>query len=86
MITKNKKKFIEFKDLDTNDTFAVRVSQARKHIALGYAVSVHKAQGSEYNEVCYVLTDDQLNHYNQNDNKLHYTAISRARHKVHIIK
>ena len=51
-------------------------------IALAYAMSVHKAQGSEYQIVYFVI-----NRYNLHmlSKKLIYTAISRARTKLVIV-
>jgi exodeoxyribonuclease V alpha subunit len=54
----------------------------RKDIDLGYAVTTHKAQGSEYNNVVYVL--NKSTGYMQNRRNF-YTATSRGREKVHII-
>tara|TARA_Y100000310_G_scaffold122525_2_gene121217 strand:- start:7846 stop:9210 length:1365 start_codon:yes stop_codon:yes gene_type:complete len=54
----------------------------QKDIDLAYVITTHKSQGSEYNEVCYVLNKSrtwQLNRKNL------YTGISRARKKVTII-
>lgn len=49
---------------------------------LAYAVTTHKAQGSEFDEVAYIINkshDYSLNHNN------FYTAITRARKRVHVI-
>lgn len=54
----------------------------RKDIDLGYAVTVHKAQGSEYKHVIYIL--NKSTGYMQN-RKNFYTATSRGREHVLII-
>jgi len=54
----------------------------RKHIDLGYAVTTHKAQGSEFKTIIYCICGGQaflLNRQNL------YTAITRAKHQVIII-
>ena len=51
-------------------------------ISLAYALSVHKAQGSEYPIVYFVLNKNNLRMLNK---KLIYTAISRAKNKLVII-
>lgn len=43
----------------------------------GYAITVHKSQGSEYKNVCYILE--------RFDRPLLYTGVSRAKEKVKII-
>lgn len=54
----------------------------RKDIDLGYAVTVHKAQGSEYKHVIYMLNKSTM--YMQNRRNF-YTACSRGREHVLII-
>lgn len=54
----------------------------RKSIDLGYAITTHKAQGSEYQRVVYMLNNSTT--FMQNRKNL-YTACSRAREHVHII-
>lgn len=54
----------------------------RRHIELGYAITTHKSQGSEFRTVIYCITGGQkflLNRQNL------YTAITRAKHQVIII-
>ena len=51
-------------------------------IALAYAMSVHKSQGSEYPIVYFVISKNNLRMLNR---KLIYTAISRAKNKLVII-
>jgi exodeoxyribonuclease V alpha subunit len=54
----------------------------QRDIDLAYVITVHKAQGSEYEEVVYVL--DKTVIFNQSRKNL-YTAITRAKKKVTII-
>lgn len=51
-------------------------------IALAYAMSVHKAQGSEYPIVYFIINRNNIRMLNR---KLIYTAISRAKNKLVII-
>ncbi|MBR4470268.1 MAG: AAA family ATPase [Erysipelotrichaceae bacterium] len=51
-------------------------------ISLAYAMSVHKAQGSEYQIVYFIFNRNNLHMLNKN---LIYTAISRAKKKLVII-
>ena len=49
---------------------------------LGYALTIHKSQGSEYDHVCVILSSaDSLLHTRE----LLYTAVTRARKKVTIV-
>lgn len=50
-----------------------------EHIALAYALTVHKSQGSEYDTILMPITDSFSNMLYRN---LIYTAISRARQRV----
>ena len=50
-----------------------------KNIALAYALTVHKSQGSEYDTILLPITDSFSTMLYRN---LIYTAISRARRKV----
>ncbi|WP_338971181.1 AAA family ATPase [Spiroplasma endosymbiont of Panorpa germanica] len=52
-------------------------------ITLGYGVSVHKSQGSEYNNVILVLDPAANNHFLSK--KIIYTAITRAKEHLYII-
>lgn len=51
-------------------------------ITLAYAMSVHKAQGSEYQIVYFIISPNNINMLNKN---LIYTAISRSKYKLVII-
>jgi exodeoxyribonuclease V alpha subunit len=47
-----------------------------------FALSVHKAQGSEFDEVLFVLPDEDAPTLSR---ELLYTAVSRARHAVRLV-
>jgi exodeoxyribonuclease V alpha subunit len=51
-----------------------------EHLELGYAITIHKAQGSQWRRVILVLTGNRLL-----DRTLIYTAITRAQDQVIII-
>jgi exodeoxyribonuclease V alpha subunit len=50
--------------------------EAARHLALAYAISVHKSQGSEYPAVVILLLPE---HYPMLQRNLLYTALTRAR-------
>lgn len=54
----------------------------RKQIELGYAVTTHKSQGSEFDEIVYCMSRSAAFLLNRNN---FYTAVTRARNKVVII-
>ena len=54
----------------------------RKQIDLGYVITTHKSQGSQFDHVVYVVKGTQPFLLNR---KNFYTAITRAKHKVTII-
>lgn len=54
----------------------------QKDLDLAYVITTHKAQGSEYERVCYVMNKSRSFLLNR---KNFYTAISRAKSKVTII-
>ena len=54
----------------------------RKSLQLAYAITTHKAQGSEYRHVVYVLNKSTL--FTQGRHNF-YTAVTRAREHVHVI-
>lgn len=55
----------------------------RRQLDLGYAVTVHKAQGSEFDTV--VIGLSTRGHYPLLDRRLLYTAITRAKNRVILI-
>ena len=54
----------------------------RKQIELGYAITTHKSQGSEFEQVIYCISSSSAFLLNRNN---FYTAITRARNKVIVI-
>lgn len=54
----------------------------RKTLQLAYAITTHKAQGSEFTEICYVLNRSVAFMANR---KNFYTAVTRAKDKVVLI-
>lgn len=57
-------------------------SEIRDNLVLAYATTVHKSQGSEYNTV---LVISSYAHAMMRQRNLFYTAITRAKEKVHVI-
>lgn len=53
----------------------------------GYARTIHKSQGSEWNKVCVILSDNDIRHHPESKQLL-YTGVTRAREQlsVHIIR
>ncbi|MDL2212192.1 AAA family ATPase, partial [Erysipelotrichaceae bacterium OttesenSCG-928-M19] len=64
-----------------NNTIGYNSLQALE-LALAYCISIHKAQGNEYDQVILFLPNYNLNFM---DNKILYTAITRAKKKLVII-
>ena len=60
----------------------VRSYDPRKCVDLAYAVTTHKAQGSEYDNVTYIINKSAS--FMQNRNNF-YTGTMRARTHVHVI-
>jgi ATP-dependent exoDNAse (exonuclease V) alpha subunit len=52
------------------------------YVTYGYALTVHKSQGSEYDTVLFL--DEPL--YSVDRNRLRYTAITRAKNRLIVIK
>jgi exodeoxyribonuclease V alpha subunit len=61
---------------------AFRIESLRAKPILSYALTVHKAQGSEYDEVALVLPDADLP---INSREILYTALTRSRKAVTIV-
>lgn len=56
--------------------------EAREYLRLGYALTIHKVQGSEFN---HVLMPMSFAHFIMLNAKLLYTAITRAREKIMLV-
>jgi exodeoxyribonuclease V alpha subunit len=56
--------------------------EARELVRLAYALTIHKTQGSEYRNVLIPMT---LSHFIMLNNKLLYTAVTRAKEKVILV-
>lgn len=70
-------------DFDTGAKKEIEVENSNLHdVALSYAITIHKSQGGEYDEVIIVLTKSAYKMANRN---LLYTAVTRAKKKVTII-
>lgn len=78
---KNKKDVELIVDYDGNKvTYG---SADLENITLGYALTIHKAQGSEYEFVYLVLDSSSRKMFYK---QLFYTASSRAKQKLYILK
>ena len=62
-----------------NDLYVEYTKDDMANIALAYAISIHKAQGSEYPIVFVLMSRSQIHMLNKN---LLYTAVSRASSKL----
>jgi exodeoxyribonuclease V alpha subunit len=61
---------------------AYSFDEARELLRLAYALTIHKTQGSEYRTVLIPMT---LSHFIMLNNKLLYTAVTRAKEKVVLV-
>lgn len=67
----------------------VNASWVNKNIDLAYAISIHKAQGSEWDNVIVPILEEQGSFpqwKGWNGNKTFYTAITRAKNNVYLLK
>jgi len=67
---------------DGSDDVELRNSSAVNNLLGGYVITVHKAQGSEFEKVFYITNHS---HAVMNSRELLYTGITRARKHLHII-
>lgn len=67
---------------DTDSTVELTSSGDINALELGYAITVHKSQGSEYNRVLFITHGSQSNMLYR---ELIYTAITRAARELYII-
>lgn len=75
-------KYIVKVRFDFKDKEVIYTNEEINQLRLGYAITVHKSQGSEYKAVIIVLDNENIGMYN---NKLLYVADTRAKEKVVII-
>jgi len=73
---------IVFVEMNTGDTIIYDFIQMGDIVEHAYALTVHKAQGSEFKTVLMVLT---ASHFIMLDNQWFYTAVTRAKSKLQII-
>jgi exodeoxyribonuclease V alpha subunit len=76
---KDKQLFVYFPE-DTGGVRRFQVHQLPEH-ETAYAMTVHKSQGSEFDEVLFILPDKDFSILTR---ELIYTALTRARKKIHI--
>lgn len=73
---------VRFKDIDGKDKFVGYSRKELDQISLAYALTVHKTQGSQWDNVVAVIDNT---HYALLDSCLLYTAITRAKKKCLLI-
>jgi exodeoxyribonuclease V alpha subunit len=76
---KAKELFVYFPE-DTGGVRRFQIHQLPEHITV-YAMTVHKSQGSEFDEVLFILPDKDFSILTR---ELIYTALTRARKKIRI--
>jgi exodeoxyribonuclease V alpha subunit len=67
-----------------NDPDGNATAQLPEHVSFGYAMSTHKAQGSQFDFVI-VMAEKGYRNYGVVQGSNVYTAVSRARKKVFIV-
>jgi len=75
-------KYIVKVRFDFKDKEVIYTNEEIIQLRLGYAITVHKSQGSEYKVVIIVLDNKNIDMYN---NKLLYVSVTRAKEKAVII-
>ena len=78
-IEKDNSLSVYFQSANTIKTYSPAILPSFK---ISYAVTVHKSQGSEFNEVLIILPDTRAGNLSR---ELFYTAVTRARHKAIIV-
>lgn len=73
----------DYMDVELDDGRVLRVNgNAYEDVTLAYAMTIHKSQGSEYDQVIICIPDGCNRHFAKN---LLYTAVTRAKQKVVLI-
>jgi ATP-dependent exoDNAse (exonuclease V) alpha subunit len=67
---------LEYVDSEMKDTLSTAGEFSQAYFGLGYALTVHKAQGSEWRKVFILIHKSQIAHLNR---EMLYTAVTRAR-------
>lgn len=73
---------VKFKALDGSDKFIAYSPKELEQLSLAYALTVHKTQGSQWDDVLVVIDNT---HYALLDSCLLYTAITRAKKKCLLV-
>lgn len=73
---------ITLKLLDSGQEISISDSSSINTLLLGYVITVHKAQGSEWNKVFIVL---HQSHATMISRELLYTGVTRAREELYVI-
>lgn len=73
---------VKFKDENGNDKFVGYEKKELDQITLGYAITAHRSQGSEW-QCCIVIIDET--HYTLLSREILYTAITRAKEKCLLV-
>jgi exodeoxyribonuclease V alpha subunit len=68
--------------LDTGDTVEIDTAAEINALLMGYALTVHKAQGSEWRRVFLAL---HQSHAMMTSRELLYTAVTRAKEELHVV-
>lgn len=73
---------VELQMLDSERTVRIKNAGELNNLSLGYAITVHKSQGSEFNKVFFCL---HQSHATMIQRELIYTAVTRAKTELFII-
>ena len=77
---------IDINYIHSKSTQQVSMNELYEEFDLAYCLTVHKVQGSQYDNVVLIIGDSHEYSWSNNDaKKLLYTAISRAKHKCFIL-
>lgn len=69
------------KEATAEDVVSITTKGDLNELAFGYALTVHKSQGSEWRKVFFAAT---AHHVSQLNRELVYTAMTRAREELHV--